>query len=293
MTEEKKIVIRLPKLELRSFLNRRVYATLGCVALLSLFAFWYTAIHPYLPLPNGHLEAFTIPLCSDANGRVMELHFQEGDWVKKGQPLFTLDRDQLLSKQAQTKQTLSALNAKIEQEKERLGKAMEAYVIATAELEAGTGSQERVKAQLALMEEAQENTEKAHKQFDSLKAELGSVDQEMQKRTFSAPFDGVILKRSKYSGSAIQLGEVICQICDPQRLWIETEIPEEYLSRIAMGTTATIALPAYPKKHLQGKVTWIGPAANTSHRIPIRLSVEGADLSLKPGLTAHVKLKLR
>jgi RND family efflux transporter MFP subunit len=289
MSEEKKIVIRLPKIELRSLLNRRVYAILASLAL---FAFWYTSIHPYLSLSNGHLEAFTIPLCSDTTGRIVELNFQEGDFVKKGQSLFTLDHDQLLGKQAQTKQTLSTLNAKIEQEKERLGKAMEGYVIATAELEAGTGSQEIVKNQLALMEEAQENTEKARKQFDTVKAELNSLDHEMQKRTFGAPFDGVILARSKHPGSAIQLGEIICQICDPQRLWIEAEIPEEYLSRISIGTPATIALPAFPKKALQGKVTWIGPSANPTHRIPLRLSVEGKDLSLKPGLTAHVKLKL-
>lgn len=300
--EEKKIVIRLPRLEWSLFLSLRFGVVLAALLLTALFGFWYSAIRPYLWISSAHVEAFSTPISVDMAGRIVEMGPQEGEPVKKGQFLVGLDRDLLLVKQAQAKRTLDSLNEQIEVEKERIGKVLEDYVAATSEHELGIGSQEKVNKQLALMEECQQKSETATSHLAAAQALLSDLDLQLKKMTLTAPFDGIVLKRSKNPGAAVSFGEPVYVLCDPERLWIEAEIPEKELSRIAIGAPVRIQLPAYPEKELTGKVSWIGPAtvskssqlpfSGQKEAVPIKISLENPGFSLKPGLSAHIGLKV-
>ena len=71
--------------------------------------------------------------------------------MKKGQILFSIDRDMILSRRSQAKFTVDSLNQQIEFEKNRIGKAMEDYSSAKNDGE--------VQKQLEIIEEAQAKTE--------------------------------------------------------------------------------------------------------------------------------------
>lgn len=300
--EEKKIIIKLPNLRWRSFLSLRFFLILSLLLFSSTFAFWFHNVRPYLWISSAHLEAFCSIINCDVAGRIIEMGPQEGDRVKKGQTLVILDRDLILAKQVQAKQSLDSIETQIEVEKGRIGQAMEAYLTATTELELGIGSHDQVKKQLALMDEAQEKTEMASSKLVVAKTELEVLDLQLRKMALTAPFDGIILKRSKNPGAVVSFGDPIYILCDPDRIWIEAEIPENEIGNIAIGTPARIRLPAYPKKELAGKVTYIGPAtvakssllpfSGQKVTIPIKISLENPDVALKPGLSASVGLKV-
>lgn len=300
--EDKKIVIRLPRLDRDFFLSYRFGVAIAIVLAASLFSYWYLAVRPYLWIAGAHVEAFSTVISSDLSGRIVEMGPQEGDRVKRGQPLLSLDRDLLVTKQEQAKRSLHSLNEQVETEKERFGKALENYLSATGELEIGLGSQEKVKRQLNLMEESQEKSDAILQHLAAVQDTLADLELQMKKTAFAAPFDGIVLKRAKQPGTAISPGEPVYVLCDPDRLWIEAEVPEQEIGRIAIGAPVLIRLPAYPKKELTGKVSWIGPATvaktaslpflGQNEAIPIRISLENPTFSLKPGLSANIRLKV-
>lgn len=288
--EQKKIVIKLPALERRTFM----FLIIAALGFTSIFAYWYQNMRPYLWIESAHIETFSTLVSSDCAGRIVEMGPQEGDHVKKGETLFVFDRDLLLAKQAQAKRSSDALNQQVEIEKDRVGKAMEAYLIASSDLD--FGSQDRVKLQLELMNEAQEKSERAALQVEELKTELSLLDLQLKKTVMTAPFDGIVLKRSANPGVVVSFGDPLYLLSDPDRMWVEAEVPEHEIGQVTIGTPARVRLLAYPKKELVGSVSYIGPATvakSSQVFIPIKISIAKSEISLKPGLSATVALKVR
>ena len=297
--EQKKIVISLPNLHWKALLSLRFFALLALLLFSTAFAYWYHNVRPYLWIPSAHLNAFSSVLHSDAAGRIAEMGPQEGDRIKKGAPLFSLDQNLLIAKQTQTKSALEALNKELEFEKEKINQAM----VAIAELDAGAGTAENIQKQLGFQEEAQLKTEEAAAKSESLKKELALFEKDFKKTSFPAPFDGVILKRFANEGAVVSFGDPIYTLCDLERLWIEAEVPETAIGQISIGTPASIRLNAYPQKKFVGQVTYIGSATVAKNTqlpfslekisVPIKISIENSGAPLKPGLSAKVALKIR
>lgn len=294
--EEKKITIRLPRVAWPFFL------ILFFVSIL-LIGIWYWSvfIRPYLWLSEGRVEAMSAVILSDAEGRIVELGLEEGDWVKKGESLFTYDSDFDARKRAAAKKALDALNLEIEREKNQIGKAMEEYLAATNELQMGIGSAEKVKKQLAKMDEAQEKSEKASAQVMAVQSELGNLEMQLKQNTVFSPFEGQILKKLKNIGSIVSFGDPVYLICDTRHTWIESQIPEKQIGHIQIGTPAKVQLLAYPNKEFLGKVSYIGPAtvskssltqeSTKEEKICIKISLDNS-VCLRPGLSARAWLKV-
>lgn len=291
--EQKKIVIKLPRLALRSLLSFRFFAIAALLVFCSCFAYWYKMVRPFLWIPSAHVEAFSALIKSDGAGRIVEMGPQEGEKVKKGQTLFALDRDLLLAKQSQAKQALHTLIEQVDKEKERLGNAMQDYLAASDEIE--------IHKHLAIMEEAQEKSELAASKVAAAQSELAYLEIQVKKMIFTAPFDALVLGCSQNLGSTLSFGDSVYALCDPNRLWIDAEVPEKEISHIQIGAPVRIRLVAYPNKEFTGKVTYISPAtaAKTSFKtaqnenIPIKVSIENPPPSLRPGLSAAIALKVR
>jgi multidrug resistance efflux pump len=166
----------------------------------------------------------------------------------------------------------------------------------------GLGEQENVQKHLDFLEESQRKSEEAERRAASLQKELESAELESKKGSYFAPFDGVILKRYKNEGEVCAIGERVFSLCDLDRLWVEAEVVEAEIHKIAVGTPAVVRINAYPNKKFTGKVCYIGSAtaAKSDHlpwsdrgeTIPIKIALETKDPILKPGLSAKVDLKV-
>ncbi len=295
--EENRIVIQLPKLRWRSLL-----VIFSLLLSAGGFGFWYKTIRPFFWIETAHVETFCTLLSADMAGRIVEMGPAEGDLVRKGEKLFVLDSDLLRSKKGEGEQLIHFLLDQIELDKERIEKAMESYIAASSELDLGIGSDELIQKPLKMIDEAQNQVAAAEKKIEAAKSELRSIDLQLKKMSLASPFDGVVLKRTKNPGAVVGFNDPIYVISDPSRVWIEAEIPENKIGLISLGTLARIRLPAYPNQELVGKVSYIGPATvaksallpfSKDHvTIPIKISVEGASLPLKGGLSAKVGLKV-
>lgn len=299
-SESNKIVIRLPRLEWGLLLKRRVLGGLMVLCLLGGVGFWWVAVRPYLWVTEAHVEAYTVSLKSDANGRIVEMGPREGDWVKEGDPLCLFNSGELFYQMLQAKERIENLQQKLEKENGRLGKAMEGYVAATQGFEFGVADE--VKKQLSFMEEAQENVEKMSAELGEAKREFERLNGEVRQRALCAPFRGKVLKRSQNPGAVVTFGDPIYVLSDPGRMWVEAELPESKMGAVSTGSAVRVRFPAYPGKEWAGKVGEIGaatvekeallPFSGQEQRVRVKIYLEKGGIDLKPGLSAAVQFKV-
>lgn len=265
-------VIKIPKLPWRSILF------FGLA--LSCFAYWFFALRPYLWISEGQVKVFSLPVSPDLAGRIAQIGPAEGEVVQRGQLLFAFDTALLHSRQNQLQHQLDLINEKLHTEQQRMDQAMELYL--------ESPQQEN----FAVFEEAQTHAEKLSQELAAKQTERETLELQMQKLAFRAPFDGFVLHRSVHEGAVVSFGDPLYTLCDPSRLWIEAKIPEKTLSRLSLGQPIRVRLAAFPKKEWQGKLSWIGPAVSAS-TIPIKVSIEDPEFPARPGLSAKLGLKVR
>jgi RND family efflux transporter MFP subunit len=290
--QEASLVIRLPRIRLKTFLTPRVLFGAFLTLVLSCFVYWYTAIYPILWISDARVEAFSATLSSDIQGRLTEILFEEGDKVEKGQLLFSLDQEFLRVQQRQLKAKLATLNDQIQREKIRMENAMQQYLSVSSELDFNLTSSEVIQKNLAVLEDAQMKSETANLHLSSLQLDGMALDTQLKKMNVEAPFAAVIAKRWKNVGETVSLGEPVYTLFDPLQTWVVADISEIYLSKIAVGNPVKIRLAAYPNQEWTGKIKRLSPATSDK-RIHLTLSIDAKDLFLRPGLSASVGLKVR
>ncbi len=297
--EENKIVIRIPSFTLRSFLSLRFGMAVILLACLGVFTYWYQTVRPFLWIPMAHVDAFSVALSSDFSGSVTADGPLEGSLIRKGDLLFAVDSGRNLSRMNEIELKKKELADAIRGEKERMDKAMQEYLSASAEIDLGVGAQEFADQSLAEFEQAQLRLEQASAQIAELSRELARME---EKKMF-APFDAIVLKKAKNDGEQVSLGEPVFLLSDPKQTWVEAEVPEEELGRIQVNMPARVRIAAYPKKEFTGKIVWISPATTSkiaaqpisgqNEKIAVKISIDSPDVALKPGLSAEVGLKVR
>lgn len=296
-------VIRLPRIDLKALLTPPLFLASTLILSFILFVYWYMVIHPVLWIKEARVEAFSSVLSSDTDGRLTSVIFEEGDRVERGQTLFALDREVLHARQKQLKAKVAALNEQLQNEKLRMEKAMQKYLSVSNELDFTVGSSETIQKNLTILEDAQIKAEAAGAQLSALQLDETILDAQLKKMKVEAPFEGIILKKWKNIGETVSVGEKVYSLFDSKKTWITADLPEVYLSKIAVGMPVKIRLTAYPQRELLGKIAAISPVTSDKKEflvfsgqpqfVQLTLSIDSADLFLRPGLSASVGLKVR
>ena len=72
-----------------------------------------------------------------------------------------------------------------------------------------------------------------------------------------APVSGVIIKKAVVEGMQMKAGEEIFRIADLSTMWIITDVAEQDIGQVKVGSNAKISLRAFPGETFVGKVTFI------------------------------------
>lgn len=107
----------------------------------------------------------------------------------------------------------------------------------------------------------------------------------------AAPFDGVVIERLASEGAAVVPGTPLMVVSDLATVWVEAEIDERHVARLARGHAAEISVAAYPDERFSGRIDAIGDVINpATRRVAVRVTVPNADGRLKPQMFATVRL---
>jgi len=186
----------------------------------------YTNVDYYVAQPESFEEIITIPgktmpfeqvkLYSEVNGRVKKIHFEEGNHVKKGQLLVTVDTDIL-----QAEKSKLAVDLELAKKDETRKKTL-------LESEAGT----------------QEALEQSESRTNSLKAQIQSLDVQISKGRITAPFEGTVGLRQISEGAFITTNDLITVLAQTNQLKVDFSIAQRHAHKVEKGQKVTLRPPS-------------------------------------------------
>lgn len=109
--------------------------------------------------------------------------------------------------------------------------------------------------------------------------------------TLHSPATGIVVEKNVVEGDRIGPGMTVYRIADLSRVWVEAEVFEKDLARVAEGQRASVAFEAYPGRDFTGTVTYVHPTVSVQSRTArVRLELSNDDDVLKPGMYADIEL---
>ena len=236
-------------------------------------------------------------------GRLAEVRAKLGDVVKTGDVLFIVEstelgecQSDLLQKRTQVQVAQSGFEVS-KTASERAKRLLEGKGISLSEQQkregefrAAEGALRSAEAALTaadnrlhLLGFAQEDTERLLK--------TGEIDPRYRVR---APLSGTVIEREATLGEIVgPEREALLVLADMKTLWVLADVPENILSRIVIGSSATVSVPAIKAQKFVGRISHIAPALDKATRTgQVRIEVADGHTPLKPGMFAQVQLKL-
>lgn len=254
-----------------------------------------------------------VTIASQAEGAVSKVLVDLGDHVKDGQPLIELDREKLEYNLQNQKAALARALAKYgASDAGHLPATKDTPDVKKAEAElvqakqAFDRDQELIKRQLiprqtvddadamlrskqAAYDSALQNAKNLNADIDASNAMLQLADRELRDATIRAPFDGFIQKRLVSLGEFVKNQAPVMEVVRLDPLKATGEIPEKMAPWVQVGQAVELSVDAFPNKMIEGKVSRISPAVNTTTRaFAFEATVPNADGLLKPGTFARV-----
>ena len=233
-------------------------------------------------------------------GKVEHLRANVGDFVKKGQIIAELEKDELKAtvekRQAELKKTLINLAERealgpieIEKAEADSGRFKAAYELEELEYERQTAlfeknlvSKQELEQERAELLDARAQLEASIKtleltrnkltndlkqlnaEVESSKAELKISEVELSYATLRAPISGIIASLSTQEGETVAVGlsaPTFVTIIDLDRLQVETYVDEVDIGKIKIGQKASFVVEAFPSIDIEGEVVRIYPKA--------------------------------
>lgn len=205
-------------------------------------------------------------------GTLTELRADHGDLVKAGQVLALIDASEQQTRVAKGRAQLASAEAAVSVAEAAAKKAetlhkQRAQVNRRRQslLERQSASQEAADdaqaneaiAQADLLV-AQSEIESARAKRDDARAQHETDKVVLGQHELKAPFDAVVVSRTKEPGSVLAAGEALFTLVAPETVWILAYVDETRAGDIKIGQTAEVRLRSLPQQTFQGRVTRIG-----------------------------------
>lgn len=201
----------------------------------------------------------------ELDGRIAGIHFSEGQLVRKGEKLVSLDASEI---EAQ----LAAVNAALSLNRSRMKRAEELH------------SKNFISAQA--LDEARENLNQTNAREAEIRAKLA-------KSVVRAPFEGVAGLRQVSPGAYAKAGQDVARLEGIGTLKLDFRVPEAYLRKIRTGQALAVTVDAYPAETFEGTIYAIEPSVDEATRtVLLRARLPNPGVRLKPGMFARVMLTL-
>ncbi|MFZ0706691.1 MAG: efflux RND transporter periplasmic adaptor subunit [Candidatus Korobacteraceae bacterium] len=229
---------------------------------------------------------------ANAFGKITHLYVKEGDRVKRGQMLATIENVQpeadvnankaaLDSAQTDFVAAEAAVNtgiaelhqAEAEYERAHLdydrNKSLyDQQLIAKSDYDTKKAAFDTAAAQLnqakAKLAQARAQQDSANMRIKQNAANLTRVTDVLSKTEYSAPFDGVITNLPVREGETVVIGiqnapgSTLMTIADTSVITAEVMVDETDIVNVKLGQPADVTIDAIPKQHFNGVVTEIG-----------------------------------
>ena len=252
-----------------------------------------------------------IDVKSETTGNVINIAFNRGDKVSKGDELIKIsieNRKELLNS---AKKDLDRLNKELElneqnkinrlsQNKELIKLYEIEFASAKQLIDKGLSSKSKLSLASFNLANARSDQEDILITFESQQSSIGAqianvrsqlknIELDIDKTVINSPFSGIISDKMIEESEYITPGNIMFTIIDLNPIKIQGYLSEFDVNKVSLGTKAIIENTNGLKKN--GTISFISPSAETSTRtFEITIEADNADLSFKSGITTKITI---
>jgi HlyD family secretion protein len=234
-----------------------------------------------------------VDISSELSGTMRDVNVDYNSTVKAGDVLAVLDTNKL--------------EADVKSSRAKLNSAKANVVKANADLQSASTSLERLKSLAKGNVTTQQSVDDGTYKYDSAvaakdineaevlasEADLQLAEVNLAKAKIVSPIDGVILTRSVDPGATVAASlsaPILFTIAgDLKKMELQVDVDEADVGQIAVGQKASFTVDAYPDRTFPAVIEQIRFASEVVNNVVTYkavLSVDNADLLLRPGMTA-------
>ena len=218
-----------------------------------------------------------VELRFSVNGIVDSINFFEGDLVRKGDIIATLDQKDALLK-------LEYAKSKLKTQQVAEEAAQKKYEIHQTLYDDGI----IIKPKL---EEIRLEYEGAKTQVKSAQKEVEFALAELDKTYLYSPTNGVMGTRDAEVGEFVTSNVKIASVYDTATVVAEMGVIEKDINRVALGQKAKVSVDTYPGVEFEGEIENIAPIIEGKSRtltVKIRIKNDNPKGTLLPGMFARI-----
>ena len=308
----------------------------GGAAVLALTVIKLFAQHtaPDTLVVSGNIEAHESVLGFEVvQARIVELPFDEGQWVEAGTLLARVDDSNYRQEVAVDESTVQVQERQLAAADENLEAAHKTVASDEADLAQKSldadrardlwqrgvaATQTRDLAQTALKQSraalerdralarlAEKNLAVARANLENSRQRLELARITLGYTVLRAPFSGVILVRQAELGEVMLPGTPAVTLADLEHIWLRGYVNETDLPKIHLGQAATLRADGLPDKRFTGRISFISSKAEFTPKsvethaervtlvYRIKIDVDNPGHELKPGMPVDASIDLR
>lgn len=207
----------------------------------------------------------SVEVVAPVAGRVIAIHFEEGEQVEEGRLLVELDRD---VEEAQLREA-QAMLTDVANQLERAHRLLRSQNVSQARVDELRASHAASEARVAAIEAA------------------------LRDRRILAPFDGVVGLREVSRGAFVQPQERLTSLDDISVLRLDFSVPERFLGRVQPGLPVRAESSAFANETFEGRVARIDTRIDPVTRsLRVQAELQNDDRRLRPGMFMAVTLQV-
>jgi len=237
--------------------------TVTHIPLITTFTAEKKQFNHYLELQGNVATKNLLILYPEYSGILSKVFVKEGQRVVKGQLLAKIDDGGLAQQKAQLEIQADLAKTTFERQ-ERLWK-------------------QNIGSEIQFLQ--------AKSTYEAQSKAINQLNQQLEKTSVRAPFSGTIDDIITEQGSVVGAGQSpLMRIVNLSDMFIETEVPERYLSDVTVNKEVLVELPVIGKT-LTSKIRQTADYINPSNRtFKIEIGIPNKDQTVKPNLTAKLKI---
>ena len=247
---------------------------------------------------------FKVVITPEVTGEIVGLPVKEGDRVKKGDLLVSINPKQYIADKEAQDASLMSVKATLAMRQAELNKVKSDYERTKELHKKGLSSDADLEAAKTTYESnlAQFNAAKAN--VMQSEASLKRAVEQLSKTTIYAPMDGIITALNvelgeRVLGSGFSQGTNLMTVSDLNNIEARVDVDENDVPLVKVGDTARVKVDAFTDKIFNGIVTQIGNSAQTSGtgtqeqvvNFEVRIKLIKPDKGLRPGMSCNADIE--
>lgn len=245
-----------------------------------------------LKLSGTVMSDDTKMIASRFMGFVKKVYVSEGDHVKKGQLLYTIDSKEIDLAKSQVELAVQQARLALQMNENMFNNARLNFQRYKRLFKKGMVAKYELENMELMFKNTKDMVDIAKKQLAQAKAKLKEVEHQYEYLKLRAPNDAVVIQKNIKEGQIAIPGMPALIITSLDNLKVLVEISERNLNRVKIGKKVKVYIPSINFETI-GKITAIIPASNPmTHKFKVKISFDKkGNNNIIPGMYSEITIE--